>query len=154
MHIRHMREDEKDAWRPLWDAYCAFYEADVPDAVSEVTWARFFDADEALYIFGAYDEDDTLIGFTTYLFHRSTWSAAWSCYLEDLFVDPQVRGGGTGAALIEAVAEVAREKKCGRLYWHTNRDNDVARGLYDKLAELTGFVKYHKVVLGRGKRVG
>lgn len=146
MHIRAMRMEEKDVWRPLWDAYCAFYETDVPDEVSETTWARFFDAGEDMSIFGAYDEGDRLIGFTTYLFHNSTWSSALSCYLEDLFVDPSVRGGGTGAALIDAVANAARARECGRLYWHTNHDNDVARGLYNKLADLTGFVKYHKAL--------
>lgn len=146
MYIRQMREDEQTAWRPLWDAYCTFYEAHVPDEVSATTWARFFDPAEAMFIFGAYDDSDRLIGFTTYLFHRSTWSSAWSCYLEDLFVDPNVRGGGTGAALIEAVADIAREKECGRLYWHTNASNKVARGLYDKVADLTEFLKYHKAL--------
>lgn len=141
-----MQEEEKNVWRPLWDAYCTFYEADVPDEVTATTWSRFFDPAEMMYILGAYDDSDTLIGFTTYLFHRSTWSSAWSCYLEDLFVDPNVRGGGTGAALIEAVTDIAREKDCGRLYWHTNDSNKVARGLYDKLADLTEFVKYHKAL--------
>jgi GNAT superfamily N-acetyltransferase len=37
------------------------------------------------------------------LFHRSTWSTGWYCYLEDLFVDPARRKAGPAAALIEAV---------------------------------------------------
>ena len=28
------------------------------------------------------------------LFHRSTWSKTWYCYLEDLFVRPDIRAKG------------------------------------------------------------
>ena len=43
------------------------------------------------------------VGLAHILFHRSTWSNGWYCYLEDLFVDPARRQKGTGRALIEAV---------------------------------------------------
>jgi hypothetical protein len=45
-------------------------------------------------------------------------------------------------ALIEAVADQAREKNATRLYWHTKEDNARARMLYDKLASFGGFIKY------------
>ena len=64
------------------------------------------------------------------------------CYLQDLFVDAKLRGTGCGRALIERVAEVARERDCLRLYWTTKEDNATARLLYDRLAKFNGFIRY------------
>jgi ribosomal protein S18 acetylase RimI-like enzyme len=61
------------------------------------------------------------------------------CYLQDLFVDVMVRRQGCGAKLIEAVAAIARERGCERLYWTTKEDNATARSLYDRIARFNGF---------------
>ena len=37
--------------------------------------------------------------------------------MEDLFVEPDLRGLGIGKALLERVAAIAVEKGCGRLNW-------------------------------------
>ena len=47
--------------------------------------------------------------------------------LSDLYVDPAVRGGGHGKALIEYVADRARTKGAARLYWNTHETNATAR---------------------------
>lgn len=39
-------------------------------------------------------------------------------------------------------AATARERDCLRLYWTTNENNATARLLYDRLAELNGFIRY------------
>jgi GNAT superfamily N-acetyltransferase len=65
------------------------------------------------------------------------------CYLNDLFVRAQIRGGGIGAGLIEAVRSEARQQGWAEVYWHTQGNNTVARGLYDKVTGGTdGFVNY------------
>ena len=46
-------------------------------------------------------------GLVHYLYHRTCWSQANNCYLQDLFADPDIRGRGVGAALIEAVRQAA-----------------------------------------------
>jgi GNAT superfamily N-acetyltransferase len=51
--------------------------------------------------------------------------------MNDLFVDPSARGEGVGRALIEAAAEVARERGSTRLEWSTAPDNTTAQRLYD-----------------------
>ena len=47
-----------------------------------------------------------------------------------------------GAKLIEAVAAIARERGCARLYWTTKEDNATARSLYDRIARFNGFIRY------------
>ena len=78
------------------------------------------------------------------MFHRSTWSPTCYAYLEDLFVDPAVRGTGAGRALIEAAAREAEARSATRLYWMTQQNNATARRLYDKVAKLAPFVQYRR----------
>jgi GNAT superfamily N-acetyltransferase len=81
------------------------------------------------------------VGIAHYLFHATAWSADY-CYLQDLFVDETTRGKGAARALIERVAEIAREQGAVRLYWTTKEDNATARLLYDKVARFNGFIRY------------
>jgi hypothetical protein len=50
--------------------------------------------------------------------------------------------GGMARALIERVAQSARENNASRFYWHTRQDNTTARLLYDKVANYKGFIRY------------
>lgn len=52
----------------------------------------------------------------------------------------------TGAALIDAVADLARGNGAGRLYWMTHETNATARRLYDRIAERSGFIQYRKAL--------
>ncbi len=51
--------------------------------------------------------------------------------MNDLFVVEEARGRGVGRALIDASAEVARERGADHLEWATAPDNETARRLYD-----------------------
>ena len=109
------------------------------------TWERFFDPAEPVHALVA-ARGAELVGLVHYLFHRSTIMIAPTCYLQDLFTRAQERGRGVGRALIEAVYARAREAGTGRVYWLTHETNQVARRLYDSLAERSGFIVYRKSV--------
>ena len=126
-------------WRRLAEGYNTFYGVERPGAEYDFAWRRLL-AGDGLHAFGAY-ADGVLVGITHYLFHASTWHPR-VCYLQDLFVDPAARGHGVARVLIEAVANDARDRDAARLYWHTQADNVVARGLYDKVARYRGFIRY------------
>lgn len=55
------------------------------------------------------------------------------CYVEDLFVSPEARGKSLGELLIKSVVKQAEEHDWRDVYWQTQHDNNVARGLYNKL---------------------
>lgn len=139
--IRAPAADEMAAWLPLWRGYVIFYESTLPDAMSELTWRRFHDPAEPMHVLAAY-ENGAMVGFATFIFHRSTWARHHYCYLEDLFVDESQRGKGVARKLIEAVRAAARDKSCERLYWQTRAGNKTAQALYDRLAEKTDFIQY------------
>ena len=143
--VRPLRRHERSAWEPLWQGYLAFYKSAVPPGVTDTTWARLHDPAEPMHGLGAF-ADEGLVGFTHYIFHRSTWSAGDYCYLQDLFTAEAARGRGAGRALIEAVYERAQEAGASRVYWLTHEANDTARALYDRVAERSGFIQYRRLL--------
>lgn len=127
-------------WRALWDGYCDFYQAKVPDEITLLTWNAMLDPAGAIRGRIAL-LDHTPVGFVTYLLHPSTWERSPICYLEDLFVDPNVRGQGIGRALIDFVIAEAKANGWPRVYWHTKSDNP-SRKLYDRYVSADDMVRY------------
>jgi GNAT superfamily N-acetyltransferase len=147
VRVRAVTKQDYAQWLVLWDGYNAFYGRSGPTLLSaditQMTWARFFDAYEPVHALVA-ESGGRLLGLTHYLFHRSTTSIAPVCYLQDLFTSEDVRGKGIGRALIEAVYEQATLVAASRVYWQTHETNHTAMQLYDKVAERSGFVVYRK----------
>ena len=137
--ISPLLPQDRASWEVLARGYKAFYKTETSPAEYETAWNRLLQRDDVFGI-GAKMEG-RLIGIAHYLFHTSAW-AAKICYLQDLFVAPEVRGKGTARALIEAVAMAAREAQVTRYYWLTQDNNTVARVLYDKVAKYNGFIRY------------
>jgi GNAT superfamily N-acetyltransferase len=145
VRVRRLEAKDKAAWLPLFEAYIEFYKATVPDDVIEITWTRLLSGVEGVHIgLVAVDISDKPIGIAHALFHRSTWSPTWYCYLEDLFVEPTLRAKGVGRQLIEAVYQEAEARQCTRTYWTTQEFNYRARGLYDQMATKSPFVQYRR----------
>jgi GNAT superfamily N-acetyltransferase len=145
VRVRRLEARDKSAWLPLFKGYIEFYKATVPEDVIETTWQRLMAASPDFHTaLVAVDETDVPFGLAHVLFHRSTWSPTWYCYLEDLFVDPVRRGTGAGRALIEATYREADARGCTRTYWATQEFNYRARGLYDQLATKSVFVQYRR----------
>ena len=143
--VRRLEARDKSQWLALFKGYIAFYKAEVTEDVIETTWRRMLAGEDDFHIgLVAVDASDAPIGLAHLLFHRSTWSAGWYCYLEDLFVDATRRSQGAGRALIEAVYREADARGASRTYWMTERGNDTARSLYDSLATLSPFVQYRR----------
>ena len=127
-------------WLPLWKSYQTFYRVDIPESITQLTWKRFFHPAEPMFCAVA-KQEGRIVGFVHYLFHRSTWAESDYCYLEDLFVDPQLRGRGIARQLMQALRAEAKEQGWSRLYWHTRTDNP-ARRLYDEFTPADDYVRY------------
>ncbi len=57
------------------------------------------------------------IGFALFFHNFSTFLGRSGIYLEDLFIDPGMRGKGFGKAFLKRLAGIAVERGCGRLEW-------------------------------------
>ena len=140
--IRSLEAEDEAAWRKLWAGYLAYYKTILADEVTDEIFKRLL-VGAPHFAFVA-EQDDEVVGFVHALPHPSTWSNSDYCYLEDLYVDESVRGGGVGRALIQTVYAEADKRGCARVYWHTESSNDRARRLYDTLASVTNFVQYRR----------
>ena len=89
-----------------------------PEPVVEVTLAEL---------------DGISAGFALYFYNFSTFLGKRGIYLEDLFVRPAHRGKGVGKALLVYLANLARERDCGRLEWSVLDWNEPAIGFYRSL---------------------
>ena len=145
IQMRALSPDDYMAWLRLWQGYQSFYKVEIAEAVTAGTWSRMLEASEPVH--GALAElDGKAIGLVHWLFHRSTWSAADICYLQDLFVAPEIRGQGAGGSLIAHVYEQARAAGTAEVYWLTHETNATAMKLYDRVAKRDGFVQYSKTL--------
>jgi GNAT superfamily N-acetyltransferase len=143
--VRAAHVHEYATWTPLWRAYQAFYEVDIAEDVSRLTWQRFFDDAEPMHCDFA-EVDGTVRGLVHSIDHRSCWMAQPCCYLQDLFVDPALRGQGLGRRLIEHVYAQAKARGCARVHWLTHETNVDAMKLYDRIADKSGFVQYRRAL--------
>ncbi len=57
------------------------------------------------------------VGFALFFHNYSTFLCKPGIYLEDLYIQPQMRGLGLGKAMLSCLAKLAVERNCGRLEW-------------------------------------
>ncbi|HLT43732.1 MAG TPA: GNAT family N-acetyltransferase [Luteimonas sp.] len=79
------------------------------------------------------EADGTAAGFALFFHTYSTFLAKPGLYLEDLFVEPQLRGLGIGRRLMAHLARLAVERGCGRFEWTVLDWNAPAIGFYRSL---------------------
>lgn len=143
--LRPVTEADHAAWRALWNAYLAFYETALADDVSAITWQRFLDPAEPAHAALAWIEGEA-VGLVQWIYHRSNWSIANACYLQDLYVAHTQRGLGIGRRLIAHVGEAARTAGCAKVHWLTHETNATAIALYQRVAEQPGFIQFRQML--------
>ena len=141
IQVAAAKTEDEAAWREVWQGYLDFYAQVLPEDITALTFQRALDPHEPVFLVLARDGDG-VVGFATFVLHRSTWARTHYLYLEDLFVAEAARGTGAGRALVEHVIETGRQNGCERVYWVTGELNETARALYDKVANLQGLVTY------------
>lgn len=146
--VRYVTSDDREDWHRLWDAYCAFYETDMPADVTATTWQRLLDNAEPDFFGLVAERDGKVIGIANCVLHGTTWAINQRCYLNDLFVDPAVRGSGAGKALIERLQRLGAEQGWDKIHWLTAETNSRARRLYNQFAPASGFIQYAIPVKG------
>ncbi len=73
------------------------------------------------------------VSFALYFYNFSTFLGRPGIYLEDLFVKPEARGNGIGQKMLAYLAQLAKQKNCGRLEWWVLDWNETAIKFYKRL---------------------
>jgi GNAT superfamily N-acetyltransferase len=134
--VSPVREEEFETLLPLISAYQRFYEVEEVDADRNRSFfRRFLAPSEDGLLLAARDEAGVILGYACLYWHFSSLQALETVLMNDLFVAPEARGRGVGRTLIEATAQVARERGAAWVEWSTAPDNHTAQRLYDSLTE-------------------
>ena len=128
---------------PLMRAYCDFYEVSPrDDRLVAMSRTLIDDPSEGQQLL-ARDPDGKPVGFSTVFWTWQTLDATRIGVMNDLYVIPDLRGGGVGRKLIEACRGLCRKRGVTKLVWETAPDNHTAQRLYDSTgAESSTWMAY------------
>lgn len=95
----------------------AIYEKMLPEVVAteEVLQESLFERKMAEVLIGEYK--DKPVAFALFFHNFSTFLGKPGIYLEDLYVQPEMRGKGIGNRMLSFLAKLAVQRNCGRLEW-------------------------------------
>jgi GNAT superfamily N-acetyltransferase len=143
LRIAPITASELESLLPTIAAYQRFYEVDDVDAErNRAFFSRFLAPSDVGMLLGAWRGGE-LVGYACLYWHFTSLVPAETVLMNDLYVTEGHRGEGIGRALIEASAEVARERGAHHLEWATAPDNETARRLYDSTdAQRSEWIEY------------
>jgi GNAT superfamily N-acetyltransferase len=142
--LRALGESDFEDWKVMWGMYLDFYETQLPEDVYITTFERLLSKDVTSQNAIVAVLGDRMVGLVHFIFHPHNWKIEDVCYLQDLYVSDSVRGRGVGRLLIESVYKEADKRGTPTVYWLTQDFNKTARLLYDKIANVTPFIKYNR----------
>jgi ribosomal protein S18 acetylase RimI-like enzyme len=140
--VVRLAPEHRQDWERLYAGYAAFYKVQQTAEMREVVWRWIFDGSNALEALVAVDDSGRAVGLAHFRAMVRPLRAVVGGFLDDLFVDPELRGGGAADALMSAMAEVGRSRGWGTIRWITAEDNYRARSLYDRMSTRTVFLTY------------
>ena len=139
-------EHHRAGWEALYASYAAFYKVTQTAVMRATVWSWIMDPTHETEALVAEDDAGRAIGLAHFRAFARPLSASTGGFLDDLFVDPGLRGQRVADALIEAVTDIGRERGWSVLRWITADDNYRGRGVYDRLAKRTFWITYDKAV--------
>jgi GNAT superfamily N-acetyltransferase len=74
-----------------------------------------------------------LVGYALFFHNYSSFVGKRGLYLEDVYVQPAQRGSGLGTAILQRLAALAVERRCGRFEWTVLDWNQPAISFYEKM---------------------
>ena len=128
--VRQASAAEIDLLVPLFDAYRQFYrKPSDPEGARRFLLERLHHNQSVIFLafHGA-----AAAGFTQLYPSFSSAAMARIFILNDLFVSPEARRRGTGAALLQAAGEYGRRMGAVRLVHSTEEANITAQALYER----------------------
>jgi len=139
--IRPLAPADRPAWEGLYQGYAEFYRVTQTAEMRATVWDWLHDPQHESC--GLVAEDaGKLVGLAHYRGFARPLSATRGMFLDDLFVDPAARGSGAAKLLLAELRAIARAKGFSVIRWITADNNYRARGLYDQMADRTGWITY------------
>jgi len=140
--VERLRPEHRQDWERLYAGYAAFYKVEQSPEMRATVWRWIFDGSNALEALVALDDSGRAVGLAHFRAMVRPLRAVVGGFLDDLFVEPGLRGSGVVDALMNALADVGRAKGWATIRWITAEDNYRARSFYDRISARTVFLTY------------
>ena len=139
--VRAVSEEDRASWRALYRGYRDFYKVPHSDEAIDTVWSWLHDEGHETRGLVAL-VDGVPLGLAHYRTFARPLSASHGLFLDDLFTSADARGRGVGSALLNRLAEIARDEGATVVRWITAGDNATALSLYDRVSTQTPWVTY------------
>lgn len=73
------------------------------------------------------------VGFSLCFYNYSTFQGKHGIYIEDIYVEPEMRGKGIGKGFFKEIAKKAQAENCGRVQWWVLDWNEPSIEFYKSL---------------------
>lgn len=116
-------------------------EGSVPGEVSDSTWQKIAMAESGLWSLMAFDGEDA-VGIAIVSRTPFAWTGEDILFLQDLYVVPEARGRGVGAALLQGVYAHGDAIGAGQVFWMVDEDDPELQGFYARHGVRTPYHRY------------
>lgn len=140
--VRAPQDGDFERWRALYQSYADFYGSRQSDTDAATVWAWIHDPQHEVAALVVEDEQGQVVGLAHYRPFARPLAASVGCFLDDLFIDPNARGGGAADALLGELRRLAKAHNWSVIRWITADDNYRGRAVYDRHATRTTWVTY------------
>jgi GNAT superfamily N-acetyltransferase len=132
IEVRRARPDETPVLMELILGLAEYEKLEPPDEAAQERLKRdIFGEKPRLEAWLAF-VDGEAAGYALILETYSSFLALPTLYLEDIFVKPEFRGCGAGAALFRRMVDEAERRGCGRMEWVVLDWNRPALEFYER----------------------
>ena len=139
--IRNLKETDRQNWEKLFQGYAEFYKVPMNNDILNTVWLWLFDKKHVVNGI-CYEIENKIIAIAHYRTMPRPIKGGYIGFLDDLFVDPGFRRQKIGQKLIKHLKEMTITNDWQTIRWITHSNNEIAKNLYDKIANNTEFDLY------------
>ena len=139
--IRKLEQKDKENWAKLYNSYAEFYKVPMNTAILNTLWSWIHDKNHIVNGI-CFELDGKILGIAHYRTMPRPLKGKTIGFLDDLFVETEFRGQKIAQKLITHLKSLSKSNGWDAIRWTTHSSNKIAKKLYDKIANNTGFDLY------------
>lgn len=114
-----------------FDRKMGAYSEEIQTTVAKIQQTLFRDRPFAFVMLA--EDRGSAIGFALYYFRYSSFQGQSSIWLDDLFIDPDMRNNGAGTLLMNKLLQISKENNCSHIAWTADARNAQGLRFYQRL---------------------
>ena len=139
--IRKLEKKDKENWSKLYYGYAEFYKVPMNTAILNTLWSWIHDKNHIVNGI-CFELNGKILGIAHYRTMPRPLKGKNIGFLDDLFVETEFRGQKIAQKLITHLKSLSKSNGWDAIRWTTHSSNKIAKKLYDKIANNTGFDLY------------